>query len=133
MGRRARARQRAGTQEAHELRRARERLREDSDAAEVKAFATGRAEVRVHGMPAEVDRRMRGAALVSPSGEVVPLIGFDPALGVDAQPIPGSVTAGIFTNAHGFTLRRCGCGRECAPWHDLCIFCEVRAASKAAA
>lgn len=34
---------------------------------------------------------------------------------------------GLFTNRHGFTLRRCDCGTAVLPVHDRCIVCELNA------
>lgn len=44
----------------------------------------------------------------------------------DVPSKPG-LPAGLFTNRHGYTLRRCDCGTAILLVHDRCIVCTVNA------
>lgn len=42
-------------------------------------------------------------------------------------PAPADRPAGLFTNRHGYTLRRCDCGTAVLPDHDRCVVCAFNA------
>lgn len=42
-------------------------------------------------------------------------------------PAPAERPAGLFTNRHGYTLRRCDCGTAILLVHDRCVVCTLNA------